>query len=85
MTDCSDDDSDDDWKCKRGDNEEYEDGDEGDVDDDGPKSVNQPRTNNKLDLMEMCKYYEQKIRHLPLQLRAATSHERQMKHQIRMD
>ena len=35
--------------------------------------------------MERCKWYEQKNRHLKLELRVATSHERQTKCQIRMD
>ncbi len=58
-------DSDDEWKPKTGGNEEEEEeDDEDDEDDDGPKLVCQPRSNNKLDLMEKYKYYEQKIRHL---------------------
>ncbi len=73
-------DSDDEWKPKTGGNVEEEEGDEDDEDDDGPKLVRQSWTNNKLDLMERCKYHEQKIRHLQLELRVATSHERQINH-----
>jgi hypothetical protein len=62
----SDEDSDDEWKPKTGGSKEDKDGDEDDEDDDGPKLVRQPRTSNKLDLRERCKYYERKIRHLQL-------------------
>ena len=55
----SDEDSDDDWKPKTGGNKEDKDGNKDKEDGNGPKSVRQPWTNNKLDLMERCKYYLQ--------------------------
>ena len=81
----SDEDSDDEWKPNTGGDNEEEEGDKDDEDDYGPKLVHQTWMKNELDLMERCKWYEQKIRHLQLELRMAMSCERQTKRQIRMD